>query len=104
MRGVYHQAAPPGAPTGIAGSDLGRRQRRAPRGLRPRSFWTFATHPSPRAQLPTIVALEAADPLVGLVLRDDLVPLYRDELSNLLGSLSPATLRRVGDALRVALP
>lgn len=41
------------------------------------------------------MALEAADPLVGFVLCDDLVPLYRDELSSLLGSLSPATLRQV---------
>ncbi|CAN5278648.1 type II toxin-antitoxin system toxin endoribonuclease MazF4 [soil metagenome] len=55
------------------------------------------------AHLPTIVPLVAADPLVGFVLCDDLVPLYRDELVA-LGALSPATMRAVSDGLRIALP
>jgi mRNA interferase MazF len=42
------------------------------------------------AELPTIVELSNDDPLVGFVLCDDLVPLYRDELNH-LPVLSPST-------------
>lgn len=62
------------------------------------------TTTSKHAQLPTVVPLVASDPLVGYVLCDDLVPLYRDELSVLLGALSPASMRAVSAGLRVALP
>lgn len=61
---------------------------------------TTGTH----AQLPTVVPLASTDPLVGFVLCDDLVPLYRDELSVPLGALSPATMRAVSAGLRTALP
>lgn len=56
------------------------------------------------ARLPTVVPLSSADPLIGHVLVDDLVQLYRDELAVTLGSLTPATMRSVSDALRIALP
>ncbi|HVA61846.1 MAG TPA: type II toxin-antitoxin system PemK/MazF family toxin [Mycobacteriales bacterium] len=62
------------------------------------------TTTSKNAQLPTIVALSAADPLNGHVLCDDLIPLYRDELTTPLGSLSPATMRAISAGLRLALP
>jgi mRNA interferase MazF len=56
------------------------------------------------ARLPTVVPLAPDDPLAGFVLCDDLVPLYRDELSTDLGGLTAGTMRRVSAALRVALP
>lgn len=56
------------------------------------------------AHLPTVVELGSADPLVGFVMVDDLMQLYRDELGGPLGALSPATVQRVSTALRVALP
>lgn len=62
------------------------------------------TTTSKRAQLLTIVTLGAADPLTGHVLCDDLVPLYRDDLTVPLGDLSPATMRAISAALRLALP
>lgn len=57
-----------------------------------------------RTQLPTVVALEPADPLVGAVLVDDLVQLYQDELTTPLGALTPRTMTAVSAALRIALP
>lgn len=57
-----------------------------------------------KISLPTIVPLEAADaPLVGSVLADDIVQLYRDELTNAVGALSPRTLTRLTAALAIAL-
>jgi len=55
------------------------------------------------ANLPTWVQLDTADPLVGYINTDDLQQLHRDELDVLLGSLTPATLRAVNDALRIVL-
>jgi mRNA interferase MazF len=55
------------------------------------------------AHIPTVVALSSADPLVGFVLVDDIIQLYRDELGTLLGSLAPATMQTISSALRVAL-
>lgn len=54
-------------------------------------------------ELPTVIALTADDPLVGFVLCDDIVQLYRDELTRMLGTLSPATIKAVSDGLRIAL-
>jgi mRNA interferase MazF len=54
------------------------------------------------AHLDTVVPLTSSDPLVGFVLCDDIVPLYRDELGNSLGGLGPDTMRRVNVGLRVA--
>jgi mRNA interferase MazF len=55
------------------------------------------------AAVPTVVALTSSDPLVGHVLCDDLVQLYRDELVKRVGAVSPATIRAVADGLRIAL-
>jgi mRNA interferase MazF len=59
---------------------------------------------SEHATVPTVVALSSADPLVGYVVVDDLVQLYRDELTVAVGALSATTMRAVSDALRIALP
>jgi len=56
------------------------------------------------AHVPTVVTLSSADPLVGCVLVDDLVQVYRDELTTSLGSLAPATMLQISTALRIALP
>ncbi len=55
------------------------------------------------AHLPTQVSLGSADPLVGIANTDDLVQLYRDELADPLGALSPATMLAVNEALKVVL-
>ena len=55
------------------------------------------------AHVPTVVPLAASDPLSGFVVSDDLVQLYRDELTTGLGALSPATMRAISEALRIAL-
>jgi mRNA interferase MazF len=54
-------------------------------------------------ELPTWVSLESGDPLVGCVNVDDLQQLERDELGEFLGALSPRTLMRVNEALRLVL-
>lgn len=56
------------------------------------------------AHLPTVVELTKSDPLVGVVLCDDLVQLYRDELDPSMGAFSPSTMQAVSAGLRVALP
>src|SRR5215211_449742 len=57
-----------------------------------------------RAELPTIIELSSDDPLVGYVLCDDLVQLYRDELNRLDGALTVKTMLRVSKGIRIALP
>ncbi len=54
------------------------------------------------AHIDTVVPLVLSDPLVGFVLCDDIVPLYRDELTQPLGALGPDTMRRVNAGLRLA--
>jgi mRNA interferase MazF len=57
--------------------------------------------------MPTVIPLSHGDPLVGNVLCDDLVQLYRDEdleRASLVGVVPPATMRAVSLALRVVLP
>jgi mRNA interferase MazF len=51
----------------------------------------------------TVITLTQADPLVGCVLCDDLIQLFRDELTAPLGALAPGTMAAVSDGLRVAL-
>jgi mRNA interferase MazF len=51
-----------------------------------------------------VVPLNAADPVSGYVLVDDIVQLYHDELAAPLGSLSPPTMREISAALRIAQP
>lgn len=62
------------------------------------------TTTSKHAHVPTVVPLTAADPLVGFVLVDDIAQLFHDELTESLGSLSPATMSEISKALRIALP
>ena len=53
--------------------------------------------------LPTWVPLGSVDPLVGNVNADCIEQLHKEELAELLGSLSRPTMRRVDHALRLAL-
>jgi len=53
--------------------------------------------------MPSIVALHVGEPVVGNVICDDILELYPDEVRQDLGALSPATMRRVGAGLKVAL-
>lgn len=62
------------------------------------------TTTSKHAAVPTVIALAPGDPLVGFVVVDDLIQLYRDELATALGALSATTMRSVSAALRIALP
>ncbi|MAS07786.1 MAG: type II toxin-antitoxin system PemK/MazF family toxin [Actinomycetota bacterium] len=62
------------------------------------------TTTSKHAHVPTVVALTAADPLLGYVLVDDIVQLYHDELTEALGTLSVPTMAEISKALRIALP
>ncbi len=56
------------------------------------------------ANVPTVVPLSPADPLTGYVVVDDLIQLYRDELTVPLGAVSVQTMRAVSTAIRIALP
>ncbi len=56
------------------------------------------------ANVPTVVPLSPADPLSGYVVVDDLIQLYRDELTVPLGAVSVQTMRAVSTAIRIALP
>lgn len=58
---------------------------------------------SPKPELTSIVPLGPADPLVGRVLCDDIVPIYRDELKEDLGALSRETMTAVAAGLSAAL-
>jgi mRNA interferase MazF len=62
------------------------------------------TTTSKNAHVSTVVPLTAADPLVGFVLVDDIVPIYHDELTESLGTLSSPTMQEISKALRIALP
>jgi mRNA interferase MazF len=62
------------------------------------------TTTSQHANVPTVVPLSSADQLVGYIVVDDLIQLYRDELTVALGALSTTTMRAVSEALRIALP
>ena len=62
------------------------------------------TTTSKHANVPTVVPLPSTDPLAGYVVVDDLIQLYRDELTVALGALSAPTMRAVSAAIRIALP
>lgn len=62
------------------------------------------TTTSKHSAVPAVVALSPADPLVGFVVVDDLIQLYRDELTVVTGALSAMTMNTVSAALRIALP
>ncbi|WP_405162323.1 type II toxin-antitoxin system PemK/MazF family toxin [Nocardia sp. NBC_01499] len=55
------------------------------------------------ASLPTVVPLSTDDPMVGHIVADDLQQLHRDELTALLGTVSPATIMAVNTALKLVL-
>jgi mRNA interferase MazF len=56
-----------------------------------------------KPELPTIVRLEPADPVAGVVLADEIEPLLRDELDTSLGPLSQGTIMKLNRALRITL-
>ncbi len=56
-----------------------------------------------KPEIPSVVDLSKEDPLVGRVLCDDIVKLYRDELKRDLGALSAQTMARVRAGLCHAL-
>jgi len=58
---------------------------------------------SVKPDLPSIVQLSSADPLVGRVLCDDIALLYREDLDEERGALSPGTMLKVAAGLRIAL-
>lgn len=56
-----------------------------------------------RTVSPTVVALGRQDPVAGFAVVDELVQLFRDDLDEAVGRLSPSTIGAIDDALRVAL-
>jgi mRNA interferase MazF len=68
------------------------------------SFLGIRLTTTAKPQLDSIVRLEHGDgPWCGHALGDEIVEIYRDEVTRELGALPPATMRRVGNALRAAL-
>jgi len=55
---------------------------------------------SVKPPLPSIIELDASDPLVGRVLCDDVNVIYTDEAKRDAGALSQRTMVRVADGLR----
>lgn len=69
-----------------------------------RSFLAVRLTTSTKPAIDTIVELEPADaPWTGRILCDDLVTIFRDEVTRDLGGLRRATIERVDQALRNAL-
>ena len=58
---------------------------------------------SVKPDLPSIIRLNSADPLIGRILCDDIALLYRSDLEEDRGALSPATMMKVATGLRSAL-
>lgn len=58
---------------------------------------------SRKPDLPSVVELDASDPIVGRVLCDEVMLLWTDEIVEDGGALTPRTMERVGDGLRHAL-
>lgn len=58
---------------------------------------------SPKPDVTSVVPLGSGDPLVGRVLCDDIVAIYRDELRRDVGALSALTMAQVAVGLRYAL-
>jgi mRNA-degrading endonuclease toxin of MazEF toxin-antitoxin module len=68
------------------------------------SFLAIRLTTREKPRLDSIIRLGPHDgPWTGSALADDIVEIYRDELTRELGALPPNTMRRVDDALRVAL-
>jgi mRNA interferase MazF len=53
--------------------------------------------------LPTWVPLASSDPLIGCVNADCIEQIHRDEFGDYLGALTPNTMQKVDQALRLAL-
>ncbi len=58
---------------------------------------------SVKPELPSVVPLGHADPLTGRVLCDDIALLYREDLEEDRGALTPETMMKVAAGLRAAL-
>jgi len=58
---------------------------------------------SVKPDIPSIVELGSADPLVGRILCDNIATIYRGELKRDVGALSATTMSEVAMALRYAL-
>lgn len=58
---------------------------------------------SPKPDMPSIVVLGPGEPVVGRVLCDDVVPLFKDEIGADLGALSRNAMTQVAQALAHAL-
>jgi mRNA interferase MazF len=58
---------------------------------------------APKPPRETIVDLPSQETLRGQVICDDLALVRKDRLGRRLGAMSPTTMRRVDDALRVVL-
>lgn len=58
---------------------------------------------SVKPDLQSIIELGPADPMVGRVLCDDIIQLYRDEITDDLGAVSRQTMQAVGRGLAYAL-
>lgn len=68
------------------------------------SFLAIRLTTTKKPPLDSIVQLGDIDkPWMGCVLADDIVELYRDEVTRDLGALPAATMSRINDALRAAL-
>lgn len=58
---------------------------------------------TPKPQLDSIVQLGSGEVFTGVVVCDDIIELYPDEVTRDLGALSPDTMARIGIGLRAAL-
>jgi len=56
-----------------------------------------------KPELPSIIELNADDPVVGRVICDDIMSIYDDDQGRHAGALSPATISKINQALKVAL-
>ena len=67
------------------------------------SFLAVRVTTSSKPMLDSIVPLTAQDPLVGSVLCDDIVEIFREEVVRETGAVSLGTMMAVGAGLRSAL-
>jgi mRNA interferase MazF len=58
---------------------------------------------TPKSAMGSIVELAPGDPVVGRVLCDTIAEIWDDDPARHAGALTPATMRRVGEALKVVL-
>jgi mRNA interferase MazF len=58
---------------------------------------------SAKPSIPSIVTFGPTDGLNGCAVCDDIVEVYQDELIEVVGALTPATMKRIDDGLKAAL-